>query len=363
LLSKFNVLLFLVLASVVLFFSAFAQEPISLEQGVRLGLITLISQGGYLGNRVTLLSNGSNTQDYLLEVRRGDVLLTKAPEDQNMGISRDLDVLLPANQEVRNEGIWTFCLDWKMGPPDAGTYLDVAPSLAGWAYDEAQQLLRLLDEIDAKKVWDNPYAQNAIWNITNDYRIYDTMIGGLAPWLLRKADVDIMTRSNLPHMSDPAALLPGTTFTVPPELLGTGDVQVTLTWEGTADLDLHIIDPEGEDICWWNSSPASGGKQDWDDWCDPISNGGPENIYWPYKEAPYGEYVVFIDYYEACRAEGETAWTVRVIVDGEVSTFRRRDRGSAVHTVIQTVTQTSSPCKTEAFTAENAEHAERKEQH
>jgi hypothetical protein len=321
LLSKFKVLLFLVLVSVALFFSAFAQEPISLEQGVRLGLITLISQGGYLGNRVTILSNGSNPQDYLLEVRKGDVLLTKAPEDQNMIVSRDLNVHLPANQEVRDESIWTFCLDWEMGPPDAGAHLDVAPSLAEWAYDEAPQLLRLLDAIDAKEVWDNPYAQNAIWNITNDYRIYDTMIGGLAPWLLRKADVDIMARSNLPHMSNLAALLPGTTFTVPPELLGTGDVQVTLTWEGTADLDLHIIDPAGEDICWWNSSPASGGEQDWDDWCNPVSHGGPENIYWPYKEAPSGEYIVFIDYYEACRAEGETAWTVRIIVDGDVRTF------------------------------------------
>ncbi len=319
--SKLKILLVLVLASVILFSSTFAQEPISLEQGVRLGLITLISQGGYLGNRVTLLSNGSNTQDYLLEVRRGDVLLTKAPEDQNMVISRDLDVHIPANQKVRNEGIWTFCLDWEMGPPDAGTYLDVAPSLTEWVYDEAQQLLRLLDEIDAKEAWDNPYAQNAIWNITNDYRIYDTMIGGLAPWLLRKAYVDIMARSNLPHMPNPAALLPGTTFTVPPELLGTGDVQVTLTWEGTADLDLHIIDPAGEDIGWWNSSLASGGEQDWDDWCDPVSHGGPENIYWPYKEAPSREYAVFIDYYETCRAEGETAWTVRTIVDGEVRTF------------------------------------------
>jgi len=320
-LLKPRALLLFILASVAFSLGAFAQEPISLEQGVRLGLITLISQGGYLGNRVTVLSSGSNTQDYLLEIQKGDVLLTKAREDQNMVISRDLNVYLPANQEVRDEGIWTFCLDWEMGPPDAGTYLDVAPSLTRWAYAEAQQLLRLLDAIDAKEVWDNPYAQNAIWNITDDYRIYDTMIGGLAPWLLRKANVDIMSRSNLLHMSNPAASLPQTAFAVPPELLGTGDVQVTLTWEGTADLDLHVIDPADEDTCWWNPSPASGGKQDWDDWCDPISHGGPENIYWPYKEAPSGEYVVFIDYYESCRAEGETTWTIRTIVDGEIRTF------------------------------------------
>lgn len=318
---KLKVLLFFVLASGVMFSSTSAQQSISLEEGVKLGLITLISRGGYFGNPVSILSNGSNTQDCILEMRKGDVLLTKGPEVQNMVISRDLDVHLLANQKVRTEGLWTFCLDWRMSSPSAGTYLDIAPSLTEWPCDEAQQLLRLLDAIDAKEVWDSPYAQNAIWNITDDYRIYDTMIGGLAPWLLRKADVDIMARSDFPHLSNPAALLPGTSFTFPPELLGTGDVQVTLTWENIADLDLHVIDPAGEDICWWNASSESGGEADWDDWCSPISSGGPENIYWPYAEAPSGEYVVFIDYYESCRAQEETTWTVRLIVDGEVSTF------------------------------------------
>jgi len=220
---KLKVLLLLVLASGVLFCSTSAQESISLEQGVKLGLISLISRGGYFGNSVTILSNGSNTKDYVLELRKGDVLLTKPPEDQNMVISRDLDVGLLANQEVRNEGVWTFCLDWRMSSPKAGTYLDVAPSLTEWPCDEAQQLLRLLDVIDAKEVWDSSYAQNAIWNITDDYRIFDTMLGGLAPWLLRKAGVDIMARSNFSHPSNPAGLLPGTSFTLPAELLGTDD--------------------------------------------------------------------------------------------------------------------------------------------
>ncbi len=318
---KLKVLLIFVLVGGVLFSSASAQQSILLEQGVKLGLITLISRGGYFGNRVSVLSNGSNTQDYILEVRKGDVLLTKTSEDQNMVISRDLDVYLLANQEVRSEGMWTFCLDWRLSAPSAGTYLDIAPSLTEWSCDEAQQLLSLLDEIDAKEVWDSPYAQNAIWNITDDYRIYDTMIGGLAPWLLRKAGVDIMARSEFPHLTNPAAHLPETSFILPLELLGTGDVQATLTWENTADLDLHVIDPAGEDICWWNASSESGGEADWDDWCSPISSGGPENIYWPYAEAPSGQYLVFIDYYESCRTQGETTWTVRLIVDGEVSTF------------------------------------------
>ena len=91
---KLKVLLFFVLASGVMFSSTSAQQSISLEEGVKLGLITLISRGGYFGNPVSILSNGSNTQDYILEMRKGDVMLTKGPEVQNMVISRDLDVHL-----------------------------------------------------------------------------------------------------------------------------------------------------------------------------------------------------------------------------------------------------------------------------
>ena len=74
---------------------------------------------------------------------------------------------------------------------------------------------------------------------------------------------------------------------------GYGDVQATLIWNNSADLDLHVIDPSGEEIWWHKKYSYSGGILDVDD----ISGYGPENIYWPQGRAPNGEYEVYIHYY------------------------------------------------------------------
>lgn len=71
---------------------------------------------------------------------------------------------------------------------------------------------------------------------------------------------------------------------------GYGDVQITLKWDNIADLDLHVIDPNGEEIYWDNQYSSSNGVLDVDD----IDGEGPENIYWPEHEAPSGNYEVYV---------------------------------------------------------------------
>lgn len=71
---------------------------------------------------------------------------------------------------------------------------------------------------------------------------------------------------------------------------GYGDVQITLTWDNIADLDLHVIDPNGEEIYWNHKYSNSKGVLDVDD----INGYGPENIYWPKYEAPSGDYYVYV---------------------------------------------------------------------
>lgn len=75
---------------------------------------------------------------------------------------------------------------------------------------------------------------------------------------------------------------------------GYGDIQITLTWNNTSDLDLHVIDPFNEEIYFNHNSSVSGGILDYDD-----TNGyGPENVYWPKLKAPKGTYQVFVhDYF------------------------------------------------------------------
>jgi hypothetical protein len=74
---------------------------------------------------------------------------------------------------------------------------------------------------------------------------------------------------------------------------GYGDVQITLTWDNTADLDLHVIDPNGEEIYWDHQYSASNGVLDVDD----INGYGPENVYWPLNQAPNGTYSVYLHHY------------------------------------------------------------------
>jgi hypothetical protein len=107
--------------------------------------------------------------------------------------------------------------------------------------------------------------------------------------------------------------LPGTV------VLGTGDVQVTLRWEGEADLDLHVIDPAGEEISFASPQSTSGGILDVD------ANGGceglaqpVENIYWPTGEAPTGSYAVSVVYYQSCGRTAPTDYEVTITLDGAV---------------------------------------------
>lgn len=95
-------------------------------------------------------------------------------------------------------------------------------------------------------------------------------------------------------------------------VVGTGDVQVTLSWDGDSDVDLHVVDPAGEEIFYAHPQSASGGVLDLD------SNAGcaldhkrNENITWPVGRAPRGRYTVRVDYWDACGV-GQTNYTVRI---------------------------------------------------
>jgi hypothetical protein len=114
----------------------------------------------------------------------------------------------------------------------------------------------------------------------------------------------------------------------PDESLGTGDVQVTLYWYSTNDLDLVVVDPYGEEIYFSNPFSSSGGILDVDanPACHQVTTQPVENIYWPVGAAPEGEYTVKVRYYSQCEANASTPFEVHILVDG-------------VTTVLQGITQ------------------------
>lgn len=85
--------------------------------------------------------------------------------------------------------------------------------------------------------------------------------------------------------------------------VGTGDVQVSVSFDSLTDVDLHVVDPSGEEIYYASRESASGGKLDLDAnaGCSidsPVVNN--ENITWPTGTAPAGQYIVRLDYWSSC---------------------------------------------------------------
>ena len=98
-----------------------------------------------------------------------------------------------------------------------------------------------------------------------------------------------------------------------------GVVQVSLAWNNLNDLDLHCIDPNGEEIYFCHRKSASGGKLDID------ANAGAtgrtktpiENIVWE-SNPPAGNYRVYVKLFAQHDSVAKTDFEVLVMVNGRV---------------------------------------------
>ncbi len=106
--------------------------------------------------------------------------------------------------------------------------------------------------------------------------------------------------------------------------LGTGDIQVTLRWTTTDDLDLAVVDPFGSVVAYYSPSVPSGGQLDVDAnaGCFSSVTGSPiENIFWPPSQAPEGNYEVQVNLFQRCNTTGAISFEVRLLVQGDIQTF------------------------------------------
>jgi len=97
-------------------------------------------------------------------------------------------------------------------------------------------------------------------------------------------------------------------------VIGSGDVQATLIWSGSGeDLDLHVIDPDGEEIAYYSRTSTSGGELDRDviPGCDDAST-HVENVFWPPGGAPSGRYEAWVDVFRSCDTPSTFRLEVRV---------------------------------------------------
>ncbi len=103
--------------------------------------------------------------------------------------------------------------------------------------------------------------------------------------------------------------------------VGSGPLQVSLSFDSNDDVDLHVVTPAGVDVYYGNSS-NTGGSLDLDSnpGCniDYVNN---ENVVWPVSSTPAaGTYTVRVDLYQSC-TRGPVNFTVKVSNCGAVSTY------------------------------------------
>jgi hypothetical protein len=99
--------------------------------------------------------------------------------------------------------------------------------------------------------------------------------------------------------------------------VGTGDVQVNVSWDAASDVDLHVVEPGGREVWWGNRITSNGGQLDLDSNAEcAIDNVNQENITWPTGRAPTGTYTIRLDYFLSCNVSA-TNWVVTVNVAGQ----------------------------------------------
>lgn len=96
--------------------------------------------------------------------------------------------------------------------------------------------------------------------------------------------------------------------------VGSGDVQISLTWDTHTDVDLWLLEPNGNKIYYANKTSDTGGELDYDNTIEY----GPENIF--YKDiAPSGIYKVQVNYYSG--APTATHYNVVVKNGNAINTY------------------------------------------
>ena len=99
-----------------------------------------------------------------------------------------------------------------------------------------------------------------------------------------------------------------------------GDIQITLSWNTGADIDLYVTDPGGETIFYNQDhrTTSTGGEMDHDGRgdCRPEQDHPRiENVFWK-AAPPRGEYKIELNYFGPCGDIVETETTLAMSIGG-----------------------------------------------
>lgn len=97
-----------------------------------------------------------------------------------------------------------------------------------------------------------------------------------------------------------------------------GPVTVSLLWNTTDDIDLHVTSPLGDTVYYGNKQSYSGGELDVDRQVDTFVSHPVENIYW--DNPPRGTYTVRVNMFTK-RSTGNVPIQVRVVINNEAEIY------------------------------------------
>ena len=99
--------------------------------------------------------------------------------------------------------------------------------------------------------------------------------------------------------------------------IGTGDLEITVSWDNDADLDLHVVDANGDEIYWGQDMVDSGGELDLESGTGCRPDGiRTEHVAWTGGTPPPGKYVVRVNYWSDCGGP-EPNYVVNITLNGE----------------------------------------------
>ena len=131
-----------------------------------------------------------------------------------------------------------------------------------------------------------------------------------------EANIDVSVQSATGDVSGNASL------PVASVVVGTGDLQISVSWDTPTDVDLVLLEPDSTLVYFNNPLSDSGGALDLDSNanCD-LDNINNENITYENTTPPSGEYIIALTYYSACGVTGPTNYVVTLRYNGETRTF------------------------------------------
>lgn len=108
-------------------------------------------------------------------------------------------------------------------------------------------------------------------------------------------------------------------------VLQTGDIQVTLRWSTRDDLDLVVIDPDGDAVTFFNPRTVSGGRlgADANAFCESASSSPLENIFWRSGDAPPGQYKAVVTLAVPCGGPTTTEvdYSLTILSQGKTTRY------------------------------------------